>query len=62
MNGAITFSPESFPTDYQTTASYSCNTGYGLSGGDRERTCVSSSSGPGEWSGIAPRCEGKNTS
>ena len=45
------------PFDYLTTATYSCNTGFGLSGGDTIRTCVGSSSGPGEWDGTAPTCE-----
>ena len=39
-------------------ATYSCNTGYGLSGGDIIRTCVGAAGGPGEWSGTAPTCEG----
>ncbi len=44
-----------------TNATYSCDTGYGLSGGNPVRTCVSSDSGPGEWSGTALTCEGQNT-
>ena len=61
MNGAISFSPEISPTDYQTTVTYSCVNGFGLSGGDIGRTCVSSNAGPGEWSGTAPSCQGTNT-
>ena len=58
-NGIITYAADTTsPFDYQTTASYSCDTGFGLSGGDSVRTCVSSSAGPGEWSGTAPTCEG----
>ena len=61
-NGVITYTADTTsPFDYQTTASYSCDAGFGLSGGNRVRTCVSSSSGPGEWSGIAPTCEGWHT-
>ncbi|XP_064387965.1 uncharacterized protein LOC135336171 isoform X3 [Halichondria panicea] len=57
-NGVITYTADTTsPFDYQTTASYSCDAGFGLSGGDRVRTCVRSSLGPGEWSGIAPTCE-----
>ena len=46
------------PFDYQTTATYTCDVGFGLLGGDLLRICVGSSSGPGEWSGTAPTCEG----
>ena len=42
--------------DFRTTATYGCNTGFGLSGGDTVSTC----GGPtGQWSGIAPSCECK---
>ena len=59
-NGMITYATDTnAPFDYQTTASYSCSSGYGLSGGDRVRTCVGSSAEPGEWSGTAPTCEGQ---
>ncbi len=58
-NGQIDYQGDTaVPFDYQTTVTYSCNNGYGLFGGDRVRTCVSSSAGPGEWNGIAPTCEG----
>ena len=61
-NGMITYATDTTaPFDYQTTATYSCISGFGLSGGDRVRTCVSSSAGPGEWSGIEPTCEGTDT-
>lgn len=46
------------PYDFLTTATYSCNTRYGLSRGNRVRTCISSSAGPGEWNGAAPFCGG----
>ena len=59
-DGFITYSPDTTsPFSSQTTATYSCANGYGLSGGDRSRTCMSSNSGPGEWNGNAPSCEGK---
>ncbi len=48
------------PFDYQTAATYICNTGYGLSVGDRVGICVGSSQGPGEWRGTAPTCQGKH--
>ncbi len=41
-----------------TNATYGCDDGFGLSGGDRVRTCGSSSSGPGEWNGVNLTCEG----
>ena len=46
------------PFDYLTTATYCCVEGYGLSGVDTIRTCISSPDGPGVWNGIAPTCEG----
>ena len=58
-NGIITYTTDTTaPFDYLTTATYVCNTGYGLSGGNRVRNCVGSVAGPGEWSGTAPTCEG----
>ena len=58
-NGLISYGPDTTsPFNYQTTATYSCNAGYGLSGGDRTRQCVSFGSGDGGWSGTAPTCEG----
>ncbi|XP_064384964.1 uncharacterized protein LOC135333878 isoform X2 [Halichondria panicea] len=54
-NGIITFTGET--SGFMTMATYSCNPGYGLSGGDSVRTCTSSSVGPGEWSGTSPTCE-----
>ena len=58
-NGLITFDPDTTaPHSFTTTATYGCNPGYGLSGGDRVRTCVGSSAGPGVWSGTAPMCQG----
>ena len=40
-------------TNYASVASYSCNTGYNLTG-DNSRTCLNSS----EWSGSQPNCSG----
>ncbi len=62
-NGFITFAADTTsPYDYLTMATYGCDTGYGLSGGEeRVRTCVLSSFGGGEWSGNAPSCEGVQT-
>ena len=59
-NGYIQFTEISSDAfNFQTTATYVCNDGYGLSGGDINRTCVGSENGPGEWTGTAPTCEGK---
>ena len=61
VNGFITFSDGSVASSvfqFLTNVTYVCDTGYGLSGGDRVRTCVGSVEGPGEWSGTAPTCEG----
>ncbi len=60
-NGDIVFATDTTePFNYQTTAAYSCNTGYKLllTVGDRVRICVGSNAGPGEWIGAAPTCEG----
>ena len=44
------------------TATYSCETGFGLSG-NVEQTCSGNGSSPlGEWSGTDPTCIGKYTS
>ncbi len=59
-NGYIIYATDTIALfDYQTAATYSCDDGFGLLGGDLLRSCVGSSSGPGEWSGTAPTCEGK---
>ncbi len=58
MNGFITFTEDATSLGFMATATYGCDTEFGLSGGDRVSTCGSSSSGPGEWSGTAPTCEG----
>ena len=52
-NGAVTITG----TGVGDTATYTCNSGYEISGSDT-RVC-----GPdGEWSGSAPTCEGKYNS
>ena len=53
-NGMITYSTVvSFDFEFMTTATYSCDTGYALVGGDTVRTCA----GDREWNGTAPICE-----
>ena len=60
MNGDITYAMDTTaPFDYQTRATYSCNPGYGLSGGDTVRTCTGTLDGNGDWTGIAPICRGR---
>ena len=49
-NGLITLSIES---PGSTTATYSCDTGYVLAGGDSVRTCTAE-----VWDGTDPTCEG----
>ena len=47
--------------DYGTTATYQCDSGYELTGGDTLRTCTGDGSSPvGQWSGAAPVCTGKD--
>ena len=59
-NGFVDYTPatDTFPFDYLTTGTFRCRFGYRLADGDTVRTCQSSSSGPGEWSGANPICEG----
>ena len=60
-NGLISYNPDvTYPYGYQTIATYNCSAGFGLVGGDRIRLCVNSSSGDGQWVGIAPSCEGES--
>ena len=61
FNGQITFSDDrTAPFELDTTATYSCDDGYILSGGDPVRTCTGdSSSDVGVWSGIALTCQCK---
>ena len=59
LNGAIDYTSEMTPLfSYLTNVTYSCEVGFRLIVGDRVRTCVGSASGPGEWSGTVPICEG----
>ena len=59
-NGETTYSSDtSAPFDFGTAATYICDTGFGLSG-DSMRMCRGNgSSTTGEWSGVAPSCQGK---
>ena len=56
VNGVIAYSDTPAPYDFGTMATYTCDTGYGLSG-DITRTCDGDGSSPnGVWSGSAPTC------
>ncbi len=59
-NGQVTFATDTtVPYDFGTVATYTCGTGFGLSG-DMTRTCGGDgSSTTGMWSATAPTCEGK---
>ena len=59
-NGFITYTEQGISLGFMETATYACNPGYGLSGGDTVRTCVGAAGSSGEWSGVAPTCERKN--
>ena len=62
QNGNITYSNGSVEDWYYhgTTATYQCDSGYKLTGGDTVRTCTGDGSGPvGQWNGTAPACLGK---
>ena len=61
-NGDIIYSEESSSSlGFMETATYSCNIGFGLTGGDTVRTCVGAAGSSGEWTGIAPICQGELT-
>ena len=50
----------SFQYDLGIIATYSCDSGYSLEGGDVERVCEHDGvSISGEWSGTAPECVGE---
>ncbi len=60
-NGRISYAIDTTaPFDFGTTATYQCNPGFGLNRGNRERSCGGLNQ-LGEWSGVAPTCERKNT-
>ena len=54
LNGEV-----AYDTIYGAIATYSCDTGYGLSEGDGMQTCgAGGSSAMGTWEGVVPTCEG----
>lgn len=60
-NGFITYSEEfSASFGFMEMATYGCNTGFGLMGGDIVRTCVGAAAGSsGDWDGTPPSCQRK---
>ena len=52
-NGTVVYSDPTIPRAEGSTVTYSCDTGYRLTGGEAVRTCNSSG-----WDGTEPRCEG----
>lgn len=58
-NGLIDYSPDTSANyDFETTATFSCNPGFGLVGGDEIRTCSGDgSSVVGTWTGTQATCE-----
>ena len=59
-HGMITYSSDiTEPYDYGTTATYQCDSGYELTGGDTVRTCTGDGSSPvGQWKGTSSNCLG----
>ena len=58
-NGNILYSTNmTSPYDFGTEATYVCDSGFGISGSDRMRTCGGMDLDPeGIWSGLAATCE-----
>ena len=58
-NGRIVYSSDTTsPYDFGTEATYECDIGFGISQGDRMRTCGGfGSSTEGMWSGDAASCQ-----
>ena len=57
-DGEVSYSTAS-PFLTQTVATYTCDRGFRLTGGDMTRTCGGDgSSSDGMWSGTPPICEG----
>ena len=59
----VTYSSDAAMSQYDngTTATFQCDSGYELTGGDTVRTCTGNGSSPvGQWIGTAPVCTGKD--
>ncbi len=58
-NGSVVLSSDATSSfSYLTNATYSCEVGLGLTGGDPVRVCGGNFTA--EWAGAAPACEGEN--
>ena len=57
-NGITSYSEDSSPLGFMEMATYSCNPGFGLSGGNRVRTCTGAAGSSEEWNGTTPTCQG----
>ena len=62
INGQVMYTTNSASDiDFGTVARYTCNGGFGLSGGDVQRMCGGTSDSPnGSWIGTAPSCESES--
>ena len=60
MNGSIAYSSNSTGGQlFGVTATYTCESGFGLTGGERVRACEGDGSSPvGSWTETAPLCSG----
>ncbi len=57
-NGQVSYSTFTSTYFVGTVASYSCDTGYGLNGGDVMSTCEGDGSNTnGVWDGVVPTCQ-----
>ena len=58
-NGVIIYSSSTAPWPHGTNATYQCDEGFSLDGGNDIRTCVGDSNNYiGYWTGTAPNCAG----
>ena len=58
-NGQVSYSPDTIPPyEFGTEATYTCNTGFGISSGNRTRTCGDINSEE-MWYGVAATCDRK---
>ena len=58
-NGQISYSTDTIsPYDFGTEVTYTCNTGFGISSGNRTRTCGGLDiNTEGVWNGVAVTCD-----
>ena len=57
-DGRVTYTDTTSPYDFGTVATYVCDSGFGISGGNRTRACGGLDlSTVGTWNGIAATCD-----